>query len=75
MLGALIIQSLTTTILSAGVPPEVIRVVKAIVILIVVLLQSQRFRQLFRPLVTALFGSIRRDRETRPLASDEPASD
>lgn len=46
MLGALIIQSLTTTIYSMGVPPEVISLVKAVVVLIVSLLQSNRFREI-----------------------------
>ncbi len=43
-LGALIIQSLTTTIYSIGVPPQVVMVVKAIVVLLVSLLQSENFR-------------------------------
>jgi ribose/xylose/arabinose/galactoside ABC-type transport system permease subunit len=45
LLGALIIQTLTTTILSIGVPPEITLVVKAIVVLIVCLLQSEEFRK------------------------------
>jgi simple sugar transport system permease protein len=48
VLGALIIQSLTTTIYSFGVPPEVTLVVKALVVCAVSLLQSEQFRQLFR---------------------------
>ncbi|GAK55394.1 inner-membrane translocator [Candidatus Vecturithrix granuli] len=47
MFGALIIQSLTTTILTRGVPPEVTLVYKAIVIILVVLIQSENFRRLF----------------------------
>jgi simple sugar transport system permease protein len=46
LLGALIIQSLTTTIYAAGVPPEVTQVVKAIVVFIVSILQSTRVREL-----------------------------
>lgn len=42
VLGALIIQSLTTTIYAAGVPPEVILVVKALVVYLVSILQSDR---------------------------------
>lgn len=40
LLGALIIQSMTTTIYAFGVPPEVVLVVKALVVLAVVLLYS-----------------------------------
>ncbi|HEY0827660.1 MAG TPA: ABC transporter permease [Bacilli bacterium] len=47
LVGALIIQTLTTTIYSIGVPPEIILVVKAIVVLIVCLLQSEEFRKKF----------------------------
>ncbi len=43
-LGALIIQTLTTTIYSLGVPPEVNLVFKAALIFIVMLLQSPEFR-------------------------------
>ena len=45
LLGALIIQTLTTTIYSVGVPPEIILVVKAGVILVVTLIQSEQFRE------------------------------
>jgi simple sugar transport system permease protein len=45
LLGALIIQTLTTSIYSMGVPPEITLVVKAIVVLIVCLIQSESFRQ------------------------------
>jgi galactofuranose transport system permease protein len=44
VLGALIIQSLTTSILMSGVPPEYNLVVKALVVLIVLLLQSGKIR-------------------------------
>jgi galactofuranose transport system permease protein len=46
VLGALIIQTLTTTIYSIGVPPEINLVVKAIVVFIVSILQSDRFAAL-----------------------------
>lgn len=46
VLGALIVQSLTTTIYSVGVPPEVTMVVKAIVVLLVSLVQSGHFRSI-----------------------------
>jgi ribose/xylose/arabinose/galactoside ABC-type transport system permease subunit len=42
--GALIIQTLTTTIYSVGVPPQVNLVVKAMLVAAVLLLQSPRFR-------------------------------
>lgn len=47
MVGALIIQSLTTTILTRGIPPEVTLVYKAVVIILVALIQSENFRRLF----------------------------
>jgi galactofuranose transport system permease protein len=43
-IGALIIQSLTYAIYSLGVPPEINLVVKAIVVFVVMLLQSPEFR-------------------------------
>lgn len=47
IIGTLIIQSLTTTILTRGVAPEVTLVFKAVVIILVALIQSEKFRQLF----------------------------
>lgn len=44
LLGALVIQTLTTTILTAGVPVEFTLVVKALVVLAVCALQSEGFR-------------------------------
>jgi simple sugar transport system permease protein len=44
MVGALIVQALTTTIYAFGVPPEIAQVVKAIVVFVVCLLQSSKFR-------------------------------
>lgn len=46
VIGALIIQTLTTTIYSVGVPPEVNLVVKALVVFVVSILQSERVRNL-----------------------------
>jgi len=51
VIGALIIQTLTSTIYSIGVPPEVNLVVKAAVVFVVMLLQSPEFRALLRGLV------------------------
>ena len=45
LVGALIIQTLTYTIYSLGVPPEVNMVVKSVVVFIVCLAQSERFRE------------------------------
>ncbi len=47
VLGALIIQTLTYTIYSLGVPPEINMVVKAIVVFLVCMSQSAEFKQLF----------------------------
>jgi simple sugar transport system permease protein len=46
ILGALLIQTLTTTIYAAGVAPEVILVVKGLVVLAVSILQSERIKTL-----------------------------
>lgn len=48
MIGALIIQTLTYTIYSLGVPPEVNMVVKSIVVFAVCLSQSAGFKQLWK---------------------------
>lgn len=45
MVGALIIQTLTTTIYSIGVPPEITLVVKSIVVFLVMMFQSETFRR------------------------------
>ena len=45
VIGALIIQTLTSTIYSIGVPPEVNMVVKATVVFVVMLMQSAEFRR------------------------------
>jgi ribose/xylose/arabinose/galactoside ABC-type transport system permease subunit len=44
VVGALIIQTLTTTIYMIGVPPEITLVVKAFVVFAVCLIQSEKFR-------------------------------
>jgi Ribose/xylose/arabinose/galactoside ABC-type transport systems, permease components len=44
IIGALIMQALTTTILTRGIPVQVTRVVKALVVVAVILLQSETFR-------------------------------
>ncbi len=52
IVGALIVQTLTTTIYAFNVPPEIAQVVKALVVWIVCLLQSGKFRSTF----AAMFG-------------------
>ncbi|QYF92675.1 ABC transporter permease [Massilia sp. PAMC28688] len=47
LIGALIIQTLTYTIYSLGVPPEVNMVVKAIVVFLVCISQSPEFKKMF----------------------------
>ena len=47
IIGTLIIQSLTTTILTRGIAPEVTLVFKAVVIIAVALIQSEKFRVSF----------------------------
>lgn len=51
LIGALIIQTLTSMIYSIGVPPEVNMVVKAILVFAVMLLQSPDFRAVVRRVV------------------------
>lgn len=65
VLGALIIQTLSTTIYTTGVPPETTLVYKAIVVMIVCLLQSPAFR-------AKVFG--RRPRR-QPPAGDASVAD
>jgi len=46
IVGALILQTLTSMIYSSGVPPEVNLVVKAVLVFVVMLLQSQELRRM-----------------------------
>ena len=48
ILGALIIQTLTTTVYTAGITPETTLVFKAVVVIAVCLLQAPKFRRLLR---------------------------
>jgi simple sugar transport system permease protein len=52
IIGAVIVQTLTTTIYAFGVPPEIAQVVKALVVWIISLLQSGKFRSM----VSGWFG-------------------
>jgi simple sugar transport system permease protein len=63
LLGAFVIQTLTTTVYSMGIPPEVTLVFKALVVIAVCLLQSPRARA----------GITRlRKRRSPPLAGEKP---
>lgn len=48
VVGALFIQTLTTTIYSLGVAPEITLVVKAIVVIVVCIIQSPEFRKMIK---------------------------
>lgn len=50
VVGALFIQTLSTTIYSVGMNPQIVMVVKAIVVIIVCLFQSEEFRKIFTQL-------------------------
>ncbi len=62
VLGALIIQTLTYTTYSIGVPPEATLVVKAIVVLVVCVIQSDRARNLLTTFAARLSASSTRAR-------------
>ncbi|WP_462411420.1 ABC transporter permease [Neobacillus sp. Marseille-QA0830] len=47
IIGAFFIQTLSTTIYSLGINPQIVMVVKAIVVILVCLFQSQEFRKVF----------------------------
>ena len=64
VIGALIIQTLTSMIYSLGVPPEVNLVVKAALVFAVMLLQSAEFRQL---VARAVRGRSTMNRTLLPL--------
>jgi ribose/xylose/arabinose/galactoside ABC-type transport system permease subunit len=69
LIGAFVIQTLTTTVYSVGIAPEITLVFKALVVIAVVLLQSPRTR--------AGFGRIRRRQgpsAPAPVASLEKAT-
>jgi simple sugar transport system permease protein len=48
ILGALIIQTLTTTVYTAGITPETTLVFKAVVVIAVCLMQAPKFRRMLR---------------------------
>ena len=63
ILGALIIQTLTTTVYTAGITPETTLVFKALVVIAVCLLQAPKFRAL-------LSTRAKRSRRAHPDTSD-----
>lgn len=44
IIGAIVMQTLTTTILTNGIPVQVTRVIKALVVVFIILIQSEAFR-------------------------------
>ena len=48
VIGALIVQTISTTIYAFGVAPELTRVAKAVIVIIVCLIQSQPFMERMR---------------------------
>jgi ribose/xylose/arabinose/galactoside ABC-type transport system permease subunit len=62
VVGALLIQTLTTTILTVGIPPETTLLFKALVVTLVCLLQSPAFRE----------KVLRTRRSPLPITSSEP---
>lgn len=46
--GALIIQSITTTVYAMGIAPEITQVVKALLVIIICLSQSKAFKEMFQ---------------------------
>jgi simple sugar transport system permease protein len=59
VIGALLIQTLTTTVYALGIPPQAIMLFKAVVVLAVCLLQSPAFRRKI----------VRRRRRVRPAVA------
>ena len=66
VIGALVIQTLTTTIYTIGVPTQTNLVFKAVVVIVVCLLQSPKFR-------AKVFGAKGRARTTAPAEPTTPA--
>lgn len=51
IIGAIVMQTLTTTILTNGIPVQVTRVIKALVVVFIILIQSETFRARVRDLI------------------------
>ena len=61
IIGALILQSLTTMILTRGIPPQVTYLFQALIIISVVLIQKEKFRQMIMNQMNQLIGKVHRD--------------
>ena len=48
IIGAITIQTLTTTMYAVGVPSDILPAIKAVVILLIITIQSDTFRQMYR---------------------------
>jgi len=66
IVGALVIQCLTTTVYALGVQPQIISLVKAIVIIAICLFQSNQFRE-------AVFGCFNHSKKSKNLLSKKGA--
>ncbi|MBC9823791.1 ABC transporter permease [Terrabacter sp. MAHUQ-38] len=85
LVGALIIQTLTTTVYSMGIAPEVTLVFKALVVIAVCLLQAPKVRERFRrrrrsqdptsPSSPSTSGSLAPEEDSPAPTAHEPAGD
>jgi simple sugar transport system permease protein len=66
VVGTLVIQCLTTTVYALGVPPQIISLVKAIVIIAICLFQSNQFRE-------AVFGRLMVSKKSKDLSAKKGA--
>ena len=74
LVGALVLQTLTTTVYTTGIRPEITLVFKALVIIAVCLLQSPKLRRTRRPPAAAPPASSPTPREPTATAAPTPAS-
>ena len=58
IVGALIVQSITTTVLANGVPAAYIRVIKALLIIVICLFQSEEFKSLLKAKLAFKKGKV-----------------
>ena len=75
VIGALVIQSMTTTMYAIGVPAMAAQAVKAVVVMVVILLYSEQFRTVLNRLFSTKRGAIMNrsfkiDRKFVPLLAD-----
>lgn len=67
VLGALIVQTIDTTIYSVGVPPQITKIVKALVIIAICLLQSEAIRSKLLSIRAKETGGISLDQKATEL--------